>query len=255
MKEHKLVHRDLKPENIFLTVNRNTIHIKIGDFGLSQIVENDEEIGDFCGSPGFFAPECLLRSKYCPYKADVFSLSCIGAELLLPQSYFHNKWMSSYLLLQGNNAQDFSRCIQKSCAEITEDINRKFVSSISDFICNGLSFDPSLRPMIHELRFNEWIQNANQATAADVINGLKPRRVLSVTVPKCKKIENAILKSKSVPNTPASSQPCTDDEDNLSDSDDELQFQLDGGKKDHKNAILTKNKIPSAINHQRTVIV
>ena len=252
MKEHNIVHRDLKPENVFLTVNSNNIIVKIGDFGLSQFVENNEEIGDFCGSPGFFAPECLLRNRYCPYKADVFSLSCIGAELLLPQSYFHNKWMSSYLLLQGNNAQDFSRSIQSSCIEITEEINRKFVSSISDFLCHGLSFDPTRRPTIKELKFNSWIFNANQATAADVINGLKPRRVVSVALPKCKKTDNVILKSKSAPNTPASSQPCTDDEDDFSDdSDDDLQFPLDSSNK-HKS-IDKKNKIAS--NHQRHTVV
>ena len=102
------------------------------------------------------------------------------------------------------------------------------------------------------IKGNKWLNSSNQATAADVLHGLKPRKVLSVSLPKAKTTEDdegdpvmplrvakgkhgvstrakyGVQLSKSVPNSPAnstpntpgSSQPCTDDEDN----DDEDMF-------------------------------
>lgn len=47
----KILHRDIKCSNIFLTTN-NTI--KLGDFGISKILENSNEIAmTFIGTPYF----------------------------------------------------------------------------------------------------------------------------------------------------------------------------------------------------------
>lgn len=53
-----IIHRDLKPSNLLISAERR---IKISDFGVSLILENnandDRELGKTMGTPAFFAPE------------------------------------------------------------------------------------------------------------------------------------------------------------------------------------------------------
>ncbi len=69
---HKLnfVHRDLKPENLLLDENMN---IKIVDFGLSNIFQDQEMLKTACGSPCYAAPEMVAGKKYAPSCVDIWS--------------------------------------------------------------------------------------------------------------------------------------------------------------------------------------
>ncbi len=60
---HKLniVHRDLKPENLLLDYQNN---IKIIDFGLSNLYEENGLLKTACGSPCYAAPEMIAGKKY-----------------------------------------------------------------------------------------------------------------------------------------------------------------------------------------------
>ena len=58
---HKVVHRDLKPENLLLD---NFGNVKIGDFGLSNIMSDGEFLKTSCGSPNYAAPE-VISGKVC----------------------------------------------------------------------------------------------------------------------------------------------------------------------------------------------
>lgn len=53
-----IIHRDLKPSNLLISADKR---IKISDFGVSLILENnkndDRELGRLMGTPAFFAPE------------------------------------------------------------------------------------------------------------------------------------------------------------------------------------------------------
>lgn len=51
---HMIVHRDLKPENLLLDHN---MHVKIADFGLSNMMTDGEFLRTSCGSPNYAAPE------------------------------------------------------------------------------------------------------------------------------------------------------------------------------------------------------
>ncbi|KDO28898.1 CAMK/CAMKL protein kinase [Saprolegnia parasitica CBS 223.65] len=95
---HGYCHRDLKPENILFAPE--SASVKIVDFGLCSRVARGRKafLSDFCGSPGFFAPEILLAESYDGFKADVWSLGCILLELLLGNAFFLSVWMTAYSL-------------------------------------------------------------------------------------------------------------------------------------------------------------
>ncbi|KAI9984880.1 hypothetical protein PInf_006415 [Phytophthora infestans] len=86
-------HRDLKPENVLYAPQSSQL-IKLIDFGLCT--KATTALHDFCGSPGFFAPELLLHDGYDGYKADVWSIGCILLELVLGNTLFSSIWMSMY---------------------------------------------------------------------------------------------------------------------------------------------------------------
>ncbi|WWC67507.1 uncharacterized protein I206_101415 [Kwoniella pini CBS 10737] len=76
---HHIVHRDLKPENLFLDSRRN---IKIGDFGLSNLMTDGDFLKTSCGSPNYAAPEVISGKLYSGPEIDVWSAGVIMYVLL-----------------------------------------------------------------------------------------------------------------------------------------------------------------------------
>ncbi|PIK62250.1 hypothetical protein BSL78_00773, partial [Apostichopus japonicus] len=61
----KVVHRDIKPTNIFIRRREGTkISIKIGDFGLSKVLQSSGYANTICGTPSYISPECLQGLPY-----------------------------------------------------------------------------------------------------------------------------------------------------------------------------------------------
>ena len=58
---HKVVHRDLKPENLLLDSQN---HVKIADFGLSNLMKDGELLKTSCGSPNYATPEVVSGKLY-----------------------------------------------------------------------------------------------------------------------------------------------------------------------------------------------
>ena len=52
-------------------------NIKIIDFGLSNLYENDEKLKTACGSPCYAAPEMIKGLKYHGLQADIWSSGII----------------------------------------------------------------------------------------------------------------------------------------------------------------------------------
>ena len=74
---NNMIHRDLKPENIFISDN---YEIKIGDFGLSKILNETNYAQTKVGTYVYMAPEIYNGEKY-TNKVDIWALGCIIYEL------------------------------------------------------------------------------------------------------------------------------------------------------------------------------
>ncbi|KAH6618807.1 hypothetical protein C7974DRAFT_341740 [Boeremia exigua] len=73
-------HRDLKPENILL--DRETMTVKLVDFGMAALQPNGKKLTTPCGSPHYAAPEVIKTTAYDGGKADVWSCGVILYVLL-----------------------------------------------------------------------------------------------------------------------------------------------------------------------------
>ncbi|KAL9558113.1 hypothetical protein MBANPS3_001062 [Mucor bainieri] len=73
--DNNIAHRDLKPENVLLA-DRETLQVKITDFGLAKTEQRDQTFGSQCGTPNYVAPEILNSSDNRAYdkKCDIWSL-------------------------------------------------------------------------------------------------------------------------------------------------------------------------------------
>jgi mitogen-activated protein kinase 15 len=85
-----VIHRDLKPSNILIDKDAN---VKIADFGLtrksnSMLDEAYDNMTDYVASRWYRAPEILLGSNKYDEKADMWSVGCILAELMLGRVLF-----------------------------------------------------------------------------------------------------------------------------------------------------------------------
>jgi len=76
-----IAHRDLKPENLLVKSLENDTEVKIADFGLSKIIDQEKMMQTACGTPGYVAPEVLNAEGY-GHEVDMWSIGVITYILL-----------------------------------------------------------------------------------------------------------------------------------------------------------------------------
>lgn len=92
--ERNIVHRDLKPSNIMLTNIAGKEQVKIVDFGIAKLLNQDvdtmhrlTQTGETFGSPLYMSPEqCTGTPVDC--RADIYALGCVMFESLSGQAPF-----------------------------------------------------------------------------------------------------------------------------------------------------------------------
>ncbi|KAH6686926.1 G2-specific protein kinase nim-1 [Plectosphaerella plurivora] len=89
-----VLHRDLKPENVFLGEDNS---VKLGDFGLSKMIQSHDFASTYVGTPFYMSPEICAAEKY-TLKSDIWSLGCIMYELCAREPPFNAK--THYQLVQ-----------------------------------------------------------------------------------------------------------------------------------------------------------
>ncbi|KAB7498996.1 5'-AMP-activated protein kinase catalytic subunit alpha-2 [Armadillidium nasatum] len=126
---HMVVHRDLKPENLLLDHN---LHVKIADFGLSNIMVDGEFLRTSCGSPNYAAPE-----------VDIWSCGIILYALLCGTLPFDD-----------NNVPTLFKKIKTGVFQIPDFLN----PSVVRLLLHMLMVDPMKRATIEDIKKHDWFQ-------------------------------------------------------------------------------------------------
>ncbi|XP_078491550.1 mitogen-activated protein kinase isoform X2 [Ciona intestinalis] len=116
-----VIHRDLTPSNVF--INTDTLMLKIGDFGISRILDSEYEHSGYLSmtttSTWYQSPEILLHPRHYNQAADMWAAGCIFAEMLIGKPLFN-----------GSNAMEQINLILKSVA-----VTRENWLSVTTAVC------------------------------------------------------------------------------------------------------------------------
>jgi serine/threonine protein kinase len=108
-----IVHRDLKPDNMFLMAagERERIPVKILDFGVAKLLASEKEgalsntrTGSLLGTPLYMSPEQCRSAGTVDYRSDIYSLGCIGFEMLCGRPPFQGQGVTDLLIAHASQA-------------------------------------------------------------------------------------------------------------------------------------------------------
>eukprot|EP00803_Ostreobium_quekettii_P005684 evm.model.scf_712.1 EVM.evm.TU.scf_712.1 scf_712:16665-29541(+) len=133
-----VVHRDLKPENLLLDAKR---HVKIADFGLSNVMRDGHFLKTSCGSPNYAAPEVISGKLYAGPEVDVWSCGVILYALLCGSLPFDDE-----------NIPNLFKKIKNGIYSLPSNLS----AGARDLIPRMLLVDPLKRITIPEIRQHPW---------------------------------------------------------------------------------------------------
>jgi len=97
-----VIHCDIKPSNIFITLDATFGElVKILDFGIARLLQNDNQIGFFSGTLPYASPEQMKTERLDP-RSDIYSLGILMFEMLTcklplrPTSYDFEGWLTAH---------------------------------------------------------------------------------------------------------------------------------------------------------------
>ncbi|KAI9822938.1 MAG: G2-specific serine/threonine protein kinase [Thelocarpon impressellum] len=123
-----ILHRDLKPENVFLGADNS---VKLGDFGLSKIMQSHDFASTYVGTPFYMSPEICAAEKYTLH-SDIWSLGCIMYELCAREPPF--------------NAKTHLQLCQKIKDGKIPPLPHVYSPELQSVVRSCLKVDPKLRP-------------------------------------------------------------------------------------------------------------
>nr|KAK5444124.1 G2-specific serine/threonine protein kinase [Exophiala xenobiotica] len=123
-----ILHRDLKPENIFLGEDQS---VKLGDFGLSKLMQSHDFASTYVGTPFYMSPEICAAERYTLH-SDIWSLGCIMYELCTKEPPF--------------NANSHLQLVQRIRKGDFKPIPSIYSKDLANVIANCLKTNPVHRP-------------------------------------------------------------------------------------------------------------
>ncbi len=140
--QKNIIHRDIKPANVFLVDDRNTLFVKLLDFGIAKLgfeLDGSEE-GAVMGTPAYISPE-QLGGEDVGSEADVYSLGVMAYEMFAGRMPFLADDPRSFLIQHVKKAPASPRTFATDLPE-----------AIEDMLLGMLKKDPSERPSLARVR-------------------------------------------------------------------------------------------------------
>ncbi|XP_007072135.1 calcium/calmodulin-dependent protein kinase type IV [Chelonia mydas] len=144
--ENGVVHRDLKPENLLYADLSPDAPLKIGDFGLSKIVDEQDTMKTVCGTPGYCAPEILHGSPYGP-EVDMWSVGVITYILLCGFEPFFDPRGDQYMYSRILN------CDYEFVSPWWDEVSL----NAKDLVQKLIVLDPQKRLTVHQALEHPWV--------------------------------------------------------------------------------------------------
>eukprot|EP00183_Erythrolobus_madagascarensis_P000145 CAMPEP_0185849782 /NCGR_PEP_ID=MMETSP1354-20130828/4178_1 /TAXON_ID=708628 /ORGANISM="Erythrolobus madagascarensis, Strain CCMP3276" /LENGTH=462 /DNA_ID=CAMNT_0028550383 /DNA_START=63 /DNA_END=1451 /DNA_ORIENTATION=+ len=146
-----IVHRDIKPENILATTKTFPLHVKLTDFGLSNVIPFEKRdsaehaLRSYVGTPNYIAGELLLNKPYGP-AVDVFSAGVVLYIMLSGKFPFWGRTDEEYLARLRRGA----RFPAAQWAGVSDDAK--------DLLTQMTAFDPKARPSAEQVLAHSWFE-------------------------------------------------------------------------------------------------
>ncbi|KAG9487944.1 hypothetical protein GDO78_007642 [Eleutherodactylus coqui] len=174
--ENGIVHRDLKPENLLYATPAPDAPLKIADFGLSKIVDDQVTMKTVCGTPGYCAPEILRGCAYGP-EVDMWSVGIITYILLCGFEPFYDERGDQYMFKRILN------CDYDFVSPWWDDVSL----NAKDLVKKLIVFDPKKRLTTHQALQHPWVTGkaanfAHMDTAQKKLQEFNARRKLKAAV-------------------------------------------------------------------------
>ena len=176
-----IIHRDIKPSNI-LIVNKNKKNdypnIKIGDFGMSKVIEKNTLQHTVAGSIYYMAPE-VIKKNY-NQKCDIWSCGVIMYILLSKKAPF-----------SGEYTEEITQKILKGVYDLKSPPFDKLSHSALDLIQKLLTLDVNKRISAQEALNHPWFK---EQQSKELYNEILNEKVVDKLLTNLKKYKkNSIL--------------------------------------------------------------
>ncbi|KAL6078330.1 Myosin light chain kinase [Balamuthia mandrillaris] len=145
-----IAHRDLKPENLLVKSIEDDTEVKIADFGLSKIIDQDKMMQTACGTPGYVAPEVLTAEGY-GHEVDLWSIGVITYILLCGFPPFYSE-----------SVPEVFEQIMKAEYDYPEEYWDEISDEAKDFINKLLVVDVEKRMTAKDALNHKWLKKSKK---------------------------------------------------------------------------------------------
>lgn len=165
MHSEKVLHRDLKTSNIFLSEASLTSVVKLGDFGISRVLEGTSDAAmSTVGTPYYMSPEVCRNDPY-NWKSDVWALGCVLYEVCALKRAFESSSLAGLIYRIVNDKHD--------------QIPTFYSQALNDLISQLLAKAVDSRPAVSDLSavpyVNQYLQKQELAMSNPMETAHEPR--------------------------------------------------------------------------------